>query len=284
MKKITLSKTMAVFALAALVSSVLAVPVSAGVSAGQTAGDEGSQAVILSATAAKTVSHQIVIRKGYDYLIQPLEAEGSVEWSSSNENVIKFLSKHKKKCKIKALKDGRAELTAKADNITIRYKMVVKSGKEFFNAWCKQWVKDCIAEDMDFKEKLILASAYVVSNNNSYGNTSEPEDVITSGVGNCVSGGRLVAGLCEAMGYDAKVRFAAGDDMSRYPAGVIFMEQHYNVEVTVDGRKYYIDGTPGSMMVYLSTKKKNLYYGYSVRNKIYPPDEFMDIPIEELLG
>ena len=137
---------------------------------------------------------------------------------------------------------------------------------------------------MDFKEKLILASAYVVSNNNSYGNTSEPEDVITTGVGNCVSGGKLVACLCQTMGFNAKVRFAANDDMSRYPANIVFMDQHHNVEVEVDGRKYYIDGTPGGMMFYLSTKKKTLYSGYAVKNKIYPPDAFMDIPIEELMG
>lgn len=37
-------------------------------------------------------------------------------------------------------------------------------------------------------------------------------------------------------------------------------------------------------MVYLSTRKKLLYYGYSVKNKFYPGDALLDIPVEELLG
>ena len=216
--------------------------------------------------------------------VQAVHAQGKVTWSCSDKSVLRILSKNNQECELMPLKDGKAIITAKAENITIKHKITVKSGKKFLNTWCKQWVKQNITEDMDFKAKLILASAYVVSNNNSYGNTSEPEDVITTGVGNCVSGGRLVAEMCKAMGYQAKVRFAAKDDMSRYPAEVIFMEQHYNVEVEVDGKKYYIDGTPGGMIFYLSTKKKTLYYGYSVKGQIYPPDAFMDIPAEELLG
>lgn len=234
--------------------------------------------------AAEKAVYQIVARNGYKCWMQAIGAKGKVKWSSSNQDVAKILSKNNTECEVMPLKDGRATITARADNITIKYKVAVETGKKFLDAWCRQWVKDNITQDMDVKEKLILASAYVVSNNNRYGSTSEPEDVITTGTGTCVSGGKLVAALCEAMGYDAKVRFAAKDDMSRYPPGVIFMEQHYNVEVKAGGKKYYIDGTPGGLVVYLCTKKKTLYYGYSVKDQIYPPDALMDIPVEELLG
>lgn len=283
----SLLKTAAAFVITAvMVCSTIAVPVYADVTTERVFQcDKDSIAQVRAyADAQDKATYQSIVRKDYKCWLQAVNANGKVKWSTSNKKVVKILSKNNQECEVMPLKDGKATITAKADNITIEYKLIVKSGKNFLNAWCKQWVKDHITEDMDFKEKLILASAYVVSNNNSYGNTSEPEDVITTGIGNCVSGGKLVACLCQAMGFDAKVRFAANDDMSRYPANIIFMEQHHNVEVDVDGKKYYIDGTPGGMMFYLCTKKKTLYYGYAVKNKIYPPDAFMDIPVEELIG
>lgn len=241
----------------------------------------------LAAKKKGRAAYRIIARNGHKCWIQAraLGAKGTVTWSTDNPKVLKLLSKNNKECTVLPLKDGSAVIAAKAENITIIYKVFVRSGKKFLDAWCRQWVKDNTTDEMPFELKLILASGYVVSNNNRYGSTSEPEDVITTGVGTCVSGGKLVVSLCRAMGYDARLRFAAKDDMSRYPANVIFMEQHYNVEVTVDGKKYYIDGTPGSMMVYVSNKKKPLFCGCSVKNKIYPgEDALVDIPIEELLG
>lgn len=41
---------------------------------------------------------------------------------------------------------------------------------------------------------------------------------------------------------------------------MIFASKHYNVAVKVNGKKYYIDGMPGSGFTYLSTKKKPIYY------------------------
>ena len=232
---------------------------------------------------AKTITADYVARKEYKYMFT-VALKGKVTWSVSNKKIIKIFEHKDNVCKFLALKDGKATLTAKSKNgkDKCKFKITVKSGDAFVKAWCKQWVKDNITKKMDFKKKLIAASAYVVSTNFQYGNTSKPEDVITSGVGNCISGGKLVAAMCEAMGYKAKVRFAAKDDMSRYPNGVIFMKQHYNVEVTVKGKKYYIDGTPGSMGVYLCTKRKQLFWGFSVKDQIVSPEEFMDIPPEML--
>ncbi len=36
--------------------------------------------------------------------------------------------------------------------------------------------------------------------------------------------------------------------------------------------------------VIMSLRNKLLYYGYSVKNKCYPGDVLLDIPIEKLLG
>lgn len=240
----------------------------------------------LTAKSKSRAVYRVIVRNGHKCWMQAqaLGTEGKVKWSTDNPKILKLLAKNNKECTVMPLKDGRATMTAKAKNKTITYQVFVRSGKKFLDTWCRQWVRDYITDETPFETKLIMASAYVTSNNNRYGNTSEPEDVITTGVGNCVSGGELVACLCRAMGYDAKLRFAAKDDMSRYPSNMIFMEQHHNVEVTVDGKKYYIDGTPGGMMVYLSTRKRLLYCGFAIKNKIYPEDELINVPIEELLG
>lgn len=230
---------------------------------------------------AKTTTYSVVARKGYKYMFRsPLS--GKVKWSTDNKKVLKIYGRTNSTCKAKMLKNGSATLTAKSKSGKWKCKVTVKSGNAFVKAWCRQWVKENIKKNMDFKEKLITASAYVVSTNFQYGNKSKPEDVITHGEGTCISGGKLVAAMCEAMGYKARVRFAAKDDMSRYPANVIFMDQHYNVEVTVKGKKYYIDGTPGSMAVYLCNKKKTLFFGYAVGDRIMSSEEFMDIPADEL--
>jgi len=187
-------------------------------------------------------------------------AKGSVKWSVGNKKILQILKQTNKKCRVKALKDGKTYVKASAQNGTITYKVTVKSGKAFVKAWCRLWTETCITDDMGDKEKLITASAFITSSGMfTYGDTYEPEDVLTEGIGTCVSGGRLLVYMCQAMGYEAKLRFAAKDDMSRYPSGVIFASQHYNVEVNVNGKKYYIDGTPGCGFVYLSTSKKPIY-------------------------
>lgn len=230
---------------------------------------------------AKTTTNNFVVRKGSKYMFTA-QMKGKINWSVDNKKILKIYKKKNGICYVKMLKEGKAILIAKSKRDKYKFKLTIRSGDAFVKAWCRQWVKDNIRKDMNFKDKLILASAYVVSTNFQYGNASKPEDVITNGVGTCVSGSKLVAAMCQAMGYKAKVRFAAEDNMSRYPAGVVFMKQHYNVEVTVKGRKYYIDGTPGTMGVYLSTKKEPLFWGFAIKDRIVSPDEFMNIPAWEL--
>lgn len=188
-------------------------------------------------------------------------AEGSVKWSVDDGDILQIVKKTNKICRVKALKDGKTTVRASAKNITVTYKVTIKSGKAFVKAWCRLWAETHITDDMGDKDRLIIASSYITTFGAfSSGDTYEPEDLLNKGVGNCVSGGKLLVYMCQAMGYEAKLRFAAKDDMSRYPQGVIFASQHYNVEVRLNGRRYYIDGMPGSGFTYLSTGKKPIYY------------------------
>ncbi len=183
-----------------------------------------------------------------------------IKWSVSNRKIVRIISKSNKKCKVRLLKNGKATIKAKAKNATLQLKITVKSGTAFTKAWCKQWVKDYITKDMSSKDKLIAASSFITASGIfRYGSTSKPEDVISKKMGTCVSGGKLLVEMCKAMGFKAKLRFAAKDKMSRYPAFIRFASQHHNVEVKIKGKKYYIDGTPGLGVVYLCTSKKTVY-------------------------
>lgn len=189
------------------------------------------------------------------------DAKGTVKWTVGDKKILKIVKKSNKECTVKALRDGKTYVRANAKNMTVTFKVTVKSGKAFLKAWSKQWVEDYASDDISDKEKLIRASSYITTYGGfTYGNSSDPLVLLTKGYGTCVGGAKLLVYMCEAMGYKAKVRFAAKDKMSRYPQGVYFGENHYNVEVTVNGKKYYIDGTPGSQCTYLSTSKKPIHY------------------------
>lgn len=122
-------------------------------------------------------------------------------------------------CRVKALIDGKTSVKTSAKNITVTY-VTVKSGKAFVKAWCSLWAETHIIDDMDDKDKLIIASSYITTFGTfSVGETYEPEDLLNKGYGNCVSGGKLLVYMCRTMEYEARLRFAAKDDMSRYPQG-----------------------------------------------------------------
>jgi arylamine N-acetyltransferase len=76
--------------------------------------------------------------------------------------------------------------------------------------------------------------------------------------GNCYSAGQVMARIYQAMGYKATVRSAIHDKKSRYPSNMIMGSDHYNVEVIMNGRTYYLDATPGCGGVYLSSPKEVL--------------------------
>lgn len=228
----------------------------------ETPGDTGQE----NDTGGKKDQKEKVVVKavfcaGHNWWLHVNDAKGKVKWTVGDKKILKIVKKSNEECTVKALKDGKTYVRATAKNMAVTFKVTVKSGKAFIKAWSKQWAETYAADDMSDKEKLIFASSYLTTNGGfTYGNSSDPLVLLTKGYGTCVGGAKLLVYMCQAMGYKAKVRFAAKDKMSRYPQGVFFGEDHYNVEVTVNGKKYYIDGTPGSGCTYLSTSKKPIYY------------------------
>ncbi len=209
----------------------------------------------------KKTTYNAVMRAGKEGTFHMNNPSGKVTWSVGNKKLLQVIKKSNKECKVKALKDGNTYIKASDKNNTYTYKVTIRTGDAYVKAWCKQWVKDYIPDDLNDKQKLIAASSYItIYGPFAYGSSSSTADVLTEGLGTCVSGGNLLVAMCEAMGFEARLRFAANDNMKRYPSGVILASQHYNVEVKINNKKYYIDGTPGVGFVYLSTAKKPIYY------------------------
>lgn len=204
----------------------------------------------------------LILRIGYESDLEPEGAQGNVKWFVSNDRIVKIISKNGQKCTIKAMNTGRAIVTAVAQNQVTKYNVVIKHGASYAEAWCRQWVADYISDDMDFKTKLLTASEYLCSSLYQYGNNTDAADVITDKQGSCVGGAHLLEMMYRAMGFEAHARYAAADDMTRYPPGMLFGSEHHNVVVIVNGEKYYLDGTPGTGFVYLSTEDKALFLGW----------------------
>ena len=91
--------------------------------------------------------------------------------------------------------------------------------------------------------------------NFTYDNIFDMKTVISERKGNCYSAGQVMARIYQAMGYKATVRSAIHDKKSRYPSNMIMGSDHYNVEVIMNGRTYYLDATPGCGGVYLYSPK-----------------------------
>ena len=204
----------------------------------------------------------LLLRIGYDSDLGPEGAEGKVKWFVSNDRIVKIISKNGQKCRIRAMNTGRAIVTAVAQNQVTKYNVVIKCRDSYAEAWCRQWVADYISDDMDFKTKLLTASEYLCSSLYQYGYNTDAADVITDKQGTCLGGAYLLQMMYRAMGFEAHVRYAAKDDMTRYPSTILFEGGHYNVVVIVNGENYYLDGTPGTGFVYLSTEDKALFLGW----------------------
>ncbi|MCI1654666.1 MAG: Ig-like domain-containing protein [Lachnospiraceae bacterium] len=190
-----------------------------------------------------------------------------VKWSSSSKKVATV----SKKGKVKALRYGRATIRAKYKGKTYKAQIIVVSKKKATDIFAKEVGKAIKKQYPNDLDRLLAASDFVVSSF-SYGNYYTAEDLFVHGKGTCAAGAKMVEKIVKSMGYPAKTRFAAKDKKSRYPSNVIFASQHYNVQVNVKGKTYYIDGTPGSGAVYLSTSKKPLFcmvMGYVTMDEIH---------------
>lgn len=180
-------------------------------------------------------------------------AQGKIIWTSSRSSIVKV----NRQGMLTAKKIGQAIITAKNQNHQYKSKIYVQNKKAYMKSFIKEWVQYVDQKKSPY-EKALTASYYVMTSF-AYGNHYNAEDLLATGNGTCKAGSDLVARLCNAMGIKAKVRFAAKDPMSRYPSNITFASQHYNVQLTIKGKRYYVDGNPGSMFMYLSSTKKPLY-------------------------
>lgn len=218
----------------------------------------------------------IVILRGGKEPIGIASDTGKLTVKSSNKKVFKVASVSKKKAivKLKGVKNGTAKLTIKDSKYgKIVYKVKVATGKSYVNKWAKATADRTKEHFSTVKDRVFYASVYVVTEFTKYGYISYSKDlsqVISKKKGTCHSVGLVLAKIYEAMGYKATVRSAVNDNMSRYPSGVYFGSDHYNVKVKAKGKTYYTDATPGNYggVTYLSTSKKPLRYwcmGYETR-------------------
>ena len=184
-------------------------------------------------------------------------ANGKVKWSSSNKSVVQVVTTGKNECNLKAVREGTALISAQNGNRRETFTVVVASGNDYINKWIENIVREVRLATSDRERQLLLVSQYIISNF-SYDNTFDMKTVISEKKGNCYSAGQVMARIYQAMGYKATVRSAIHDKKTRYPSNMIMGSDHYNVEVIAGGRTYYLDATPGSGGVYLSSKKEVL--------------------------
>ena len=189
----------------------------------------------------------------YDFSLKNAPAK-KVKWKTTNTRIATV----SKKGKVIAKKIGTCKLIATYKKKAYKCKIVVKSNHEFVKSWCKMIGNEIKHEHKSPYDRVIAAATHINAYLN-YGSSSNAFDALKKGRGTCVSGNALLVELLKSMGFKAKLRFAAKDKMSRYPSVLNFGSDHHNVKVTIKGKTYYVDGTPGSLVVYLSDETKPVY-------------------------
>ena len=149
----------------------------------------------------------------------------------------------------------------KKTKITKTIKVIVAKDKNYVNQYCKAIAKNYAKNGMSVIQKLAAVSSKFTCGDFKYSTKYTSLDkVISTKSGTCWSAGQVLAKVCQKLGYKATLRSAINDKMSRYPSGITFGSDHYNVKVVAKGKTYYIDATPQSYLVYVSSSKKPLYY------------------------
>ncbi len=229
-----------------------------GSGSGTDSSDSSSQTSTETKNTIQKFSDKDVMLKGTSkkYKFDSVRGRG-IKCTSKNKKIVKIKKLGKRKFKLIARKSGTTVVTFKSETILWKHKVVVATGNKYVNKWTKNIAKQIKAKTKNTKKQLIYASQYIVGNF-KYANVYNLKKVISKRKGNCNSAGQVLVKIYKALGYKAKLRFAANDKMSRYPKGIIFASSHYNVKVTAKKKTYYLDATPGMGFVYLSTSKKPL--------------------------
>ena len=237
--------------IAGLCGSVLTTPAAAAAISSET--------VTVSAKTTKKIelsTKSILFYVGGVYNLQLNNAVAkNVKWKSSNKAVATVNSKGK----ITAKKVGKCTITAKYKGKQYKCTANVLSDSKFLKKWCTMIAKDIKKYYKSPYDQVLSATSYVAKNF-GYGSAKNAMDVLKKGQGTCVSGNKLLVEILKAAGFQASLRFAAKDNMSRYPKGIMFMEEHHNVKVKIKGKNYIVDGTPGTGAFYMTTAKKPIYY------------------------
>lgn len=222
--------------------------------------DKTGLTIDLTKNAAKIVyadPHTEVILRGKVLDCSFRNVTSTIKWYSSNSAVAKVSSAGKNKGKIRGLKNGTAQITAVVGNQVRKFTVIVASGNDFVNKWTKNMASEIRKTTSDPERQLLLVSQYLVGNF-QYANVYDMSTVIWEEKGNCYSAGQVMVKIYQALGYKAKVRSAIHDSKKRYPSNFFMGSDHYNVEVSVRGRIYYLDASPQSDVTYLSSKTEVL--------------------------
>ena len=206
----------------------------------------------------------MIFYAGGKYTLKLENAKASkVIWKSSDKSVAVV----DKKGKVTAKKIGKCTVVARYNGKKYTCKVSVCSDQKFLKSWCKSIAKQIKKHNKSPYDQVLVATGYVAQNFH-YGSAKTPFEVLTKGKGTCVSANKLLVEMLHAMGFEAKLRFAAKDDMSRYPEGIFFMAEHHNVKVKIKGKNYYVDGTPETGLFYMSSEKKPIYCNVYAMNYV----------------
>lgn len=213
---------------------------------------------------AKLSKYKVVVRTGY-YETLYFNGSSDVTYESTNKNVFKIASSGNGTIKIKGVSKGTAYLLAKQGSTVNVCTVVVDSGQSFVSRWVKVTANQIKSQYPSTEDRLVQASMLIIGQFD-YGTVSYRnglQDVIAQKKGTCHSAGLVLAEIYKALGYEATVRSAIQDDMSRYPSGISFGSDHYNVRVVANKKTYYVDATPACGFAYLSSSSEPLRYYFN---------------------
>jgi len=198
----------------------------------------------------------------YDLKLENVAAK-TVKWTSSNKSIATVNASGR----VTAKKVGKCTITANYKGMQYKCTANVLTDSGFLNNWCKMLAKQIKTKNKSPYDQVLASTAYVAKYFR-YGSAKTPLDVIKKGRGTCVSANKLLVEILKAAGFKAYLRYAAKDSMSRYPRGMMFMSDHHNVRVVINGKNYFVDGTPATGAFYMTTSTKPIYYEIYYYNQV----------------
>ncbi len=153
---------------------------------------------------------------------------------------------------------GTATIRITTNNNTYEQKITLLDYKNTYaNEVLDNFLKTNIKSTMTEYEKLKTICEYIANNYSYSGNISTYQGLVITGGGDCWANSQAIIYMCNKIGINAKLRYAANDT----GAG----SGHRNVTVYVDGEYYIADaGYTGTAPRYYSLEKEQGGFFYSV--------------------